>query len=85
MPPKSGGMPTVSGKDCVKALNRLGYRQVRQKGSHARLVCESRNPVTVPMHPTLDRGTMRAIIRIVEITVDEFRRCSDRIARLARK
>ncbi|WP_424670783.1 type II toxin-antitoxin system HicA family toxin [Candidatus Binatus sp.] len=45
---------------------------MRQKGSHVRLVCEGRNPVTVPMHPTLDRGTLRAIIRTVEITVDAF-------------
>jgi predicted RNA binding protein YcfA (HicA-like mRNA interferase family) len=65
-------MPTVSGHDCVKALAKLGYQQVRQKGSHVRLVCEGRNPVTVPMHPTLDRGTLRAIIRTAEITVDEF-------------
>lgn len=65
-------MPTVSGRDCVKALTKLGYRQVRQKGSHVRLVCEGRNPVTVPMHSTLDRGTLRAIIRTVEITVDAF-------------
>jgi predicted RNA binding protein YcfA (HicA-like mRNA interferase family) len=65
-------MPTVSGHDCVKALAKLGYRRVRQKGSHVRLVCDGRNPVTVPMHPTLDRGTLRAIIRTVEITVDQF-------------
>jgi predicted RNA binding protein YcfA (HicA-like mRNA interferase family) len=72
MPPGSSGLPNISGRDCVKALNSLGYREVRQKGSHVRLVCEGRNPVTVPMHPTLDRGTLRAIIRTVEITVDEF-------------
>jgi predicted RNA binding protein YcfA (HicA-like mRNA interferase family) len=72
MPQKSHGVPIVSGEDCVKALEKLGYRPVRQKGSHVRLACESRNPVTVPMHPMLDRGTLRAIIRTVEITVDEF-------------
>ena len=72
MAPRSSGVHTVSGRDCIKALNKLGYRQVRQKGSHVRLVCEGHNPVTVPMHPTLDRGTLRAIIRTVEITVDEF-------------
>ena len=66
-------MRTVSGHDCVKALKKLGYRQERdKKGSHVRLVCEGRNPVTVPMHPTLDRGTLRAIIRTIEITVNEF-------------
>ena len=69
MPPASNSLPGISGYDCVKALNKLGYRQVRQKGSHVRLVCQGRNPVTVPMHPTLDRGTLRAIIRTVEITV----------------
>ena len=68
----SNEMPIVSGKECVKALGKLGYRQVRQKGSHVRLVCEGRNPVTVPIHPTLDRGTLRAIIRTVEISVAEF-------------
>ena len=72
MPPASNSLPGISGYDCVKALNKLGYRQVRQKGSHVRLVCQGRNPVTVPMHPTLDRGTLRAIIRTVEITVVEF-------------
>jgi predicted RNA binding protein YcfA (HicA-like mRNA interferase family) len=72
MPARSIGVPTVSGSECVKALGKLGYRQVRQKGSHIRLVCDGRNPVTVPMHPTLDRGTLRAIIRTVEITVAEF-------------
>ncbi len=72
MPPRSSGLPVISEQDCVKALNKLGYRNVRQKGSHVRLVCEGRNPVTVPMHVTLDSGTLRAIIRTVEITVDEF-------------
>jgi predicted RNA binding protein YcfA (HicA-like mRNA interferase family) len=72
MPARSIGVPIVSGRDCVKALAKLGYRQARQKGSHVRLVCDGRNPVTVPMHPTLDRGTLWAIIRTVEITVDEF-------------
>ena len=64
----SGSQTSAARKSAAK----LGYRQVRQKGSHVRLVCEGRNPVTVPMHPTLDRGTLRAIIRTVEITVDEF-------------
>jgi len=28
--------------------------------------------VTVPLHPTLDRGTLRSIIRAAKLTVDEF-------------
>ena len=69
---KSGSLPVISGRACAGALAKVGYRQVRQKGSHVRLICEGRNPVTVPLHNTLDRGTLRSIIRTVEITVAEF-------------
>ncbi|MGH8013624.1 MAG: type II toxin-antitoxin system HicA family toxin [Candidatus Binataceae bacterium] len=62
----------ISGDDCVRALLKLGYRDARQKGSHVRLVCEGRNSVTVPPHNTLDRGTLRSIIRTVDISVEEF-------------
>jgi predicted RNA binding protein YcfA (HicA-like mRNA interferase family) len=53
-------------------LAKLGYTVLRQKGSHARLVCSVRSPVTVPMHHEIDRGTLRSIIRTAEISVEEF-------------
>ena len=65
-------LPVISGADCVRALQRVGYVEVRRRGSHARLWCESRPPVTVPLHRTLDRGTLRSIIRACELSVDEF-------------
>ncbi|MEK7793794.1 MAG: type II toxin-antitoxin system HicA family toxin [Candidatus Hydrogenedentota bacterium] len=46
----------------MKALEKAGYAVTRQRGSHVRLVATGRNAVTVPMHKTLDRGTLRAII-----------------------
>jgi len=45
---------------------------LRKKGSHVRLVCEGRAPVTVPTHHTLDRGTLRSIIRTADLTVEQF-------------
>jgi predicted RNA binding protein YcfA (HicA-like mRNA interferase family) len=65
-------LPVISGDQCVRALVILGYRHARQKGSHVRLVCAGRNPVTVPLHDTPDRRNFRSIIRTVDITVDEF-------------
>jgi predicted RNA binding protein YcfA (HicA-like mRNA interferase family) len=62
----------ISGAECVAALSRLGYRVLRQKGSHVRLVAPGRPPVTVPMHAELDRGTLRSIIRTVDVSVEEF-------------
>lgn len=65
-------LPVISGEECIRTLEKLGYRRARQKGTHVRLVCEGRSPVTVPLHDTLDRGTLRSILRIVDVSVDDF-------------
>jgi predicted RNA binding protein YcfA (HicA-like mRNA interferase family) len=45
----------------------------RQRGSHIVLVRENpKNTVIVPNHKELDRGTLRAIIRQADLTVEEF-------------
>jgi predicted RNA binding protein YcfA (HicA-like mRNA interferase family) len=65
-------LPVVSGAACIAALERLGYGIVRQKGSHVRLHCSGRTPVTVPLHAELDRGTLRSILRTAGVQADEF-------------
>ena len=67
-----GALPVLSGAECIAALAKVGYRPVRQKGSHVRLAAPGRRPVTVPLHDELDRGTLRSILRAVEIEVDTF-------------
>jgi predicted RNA binding protein YcfA (HicA-like mRNA interferase family) len=66
------GLPLVSGDEAIKAFGRLGYRTVRQEGSHVRMKCEGRQPLTVPRHRELKRGTLRALIRDGGFTVEEF-------------
>ena len=68
MPP----LPVISGTTCIVTLSKLGYTVLRQKGSHVRLVCPTRPPVTVPLHREIDRGTLRSIIRTAEVSVEEF-------------
>ncbi|HEV2447075.1 MAG TPA: type II toxin-antitoxin system HicA family toxin [Candidatus Sulfopaludibacter sp.] len=68
MPP----LPVLSGAEVVAIPAKAGYRKVRQKGSHVRLLAAGRPPVTVPLHQTLDRGTLRAIIRAADLSVEEF-------------
>jgi predicted RNA binding protein YcfA (HicA-like mRNA interferase family) len=55
-------------------LERLGFRYQRQRGSHASYAHADGRIVTVPIHPTRDvsRGTLREIIRIAGISVEEF-------------
>jgi predicted RNA binding protein YcfA (HicA-like mRNA interferase family) len=71
----SDKLPVISGRDCVKALQQAGFFIDRQKGSHIILRREDPPParsVVVPDHKTLDRGTLRGIIRQAGITVDQF-------------
>lgn len=63
----------VSGQDCVKALEKIGFYFKRQEGSQ--IVLRRDDPfsqVIVPNHRELDRGTLRAIIRQAGMSVDEF-------------
>ena len=65
-------LPVISGDECIKALERLGYYVARTKGDHIRLRCSGRNPISIPRHRELDPGTLRSIIRTAELSVKEF-------------
>lgn len=72
----SGGLPTVSGRRVVRALETAGFVVERISGSHHLLVHRD-NParaVTVPVHGSRDLkpGTLRAIIRQAGLSVAEF-------------
>lgn len=52
----------------VKALGRLGYRVVRQSGSHIRLQCDDpAHSITVPEHRPIKVGTLSAILTDVAV------------------
>jgi predicted RNA binding protein YcfA (HicA-like mRNA interferase family) len=66
-------LPSVSGRECVKALGKLGFYFKRQEGSH--IILRKDEPfaqIVIPDHKELDRGTLRAIIRQADVSVDEF-------------
>ncbi len=66
-------LPQVSGADVVRALQKIGFTVRRQHGSH--IIMRRDNPfaqTVVPNHRQIDRGTLRAILRQTEITVDKL-------------
>jgi len=66
-------LPTVSGGDCIKVLEKIGFVVYRQRGSHITLVRQNPSTqITVPNHKTPAKGTLRTIIRDVGLTVEEF-------------
>lgn len=67
-------LPTISGREVVKALGQLRYEVDHQTGSHIilRQRVEPYRRLTVPAHKELAKGTLRAIIREAGLTRDEF-------------
>jgi predicted RNA binding protein YcfA (HicA-like mRNA interferase family) len=61
----------VSGEQLATALARLGYREVRQTGSHIRMKGGrgGEEPVTVPRHKSLKVGTLSGILDDVCIQI----------------
>jgi predicted RNA binding protein YcfA (HicA-like mRNA interferase family) len=53
----------VDAAELIKVLSRVGYRIVRQSGSHIRLQCaEPSHSITVPNHRPLRIGTLASIL-----------------------
>ncbi len=65
----------VSGEEAVRALERLGFVQVRQRGSH--VILKKQTPegevgCVVPLHRELAVGTLLRILKQARVSPDQF-------------
>lgn len=68
-------LPRLSGKEVIKALSKVGFVSVRQRGSHVIMIKETeqgKRSTVVPVHPEVDMGTLLEIIRQAGLTREEF-------------
>lgn len=69
-------LPVVSGKETVRALTKVGFKKVGQRGSHIKLkgfAKGRKRTVIVPDHKVIRKGTLRnGIIKPAGLTVKEF-------------
>ncbi len=68
-------LPHLSGREIIRALERLGFAQARQRGSH--VVMKKSTPegsigCVVPMHDEVAIGTLRSILKQAKVSADEF-------------
>ena len=64
-------LPKISGAQAIRIFECLGFRVVRQKGSHVVLRKENRGCV-IPIHKELAIGTLKSAIKQAGITAEEF-------------
>ena len=65
----------VSGREAIRTLEKLGFEQVRQRGSH--VILKRQTPrgdigCVVPLHRELAIGTLRGILKQAGVTPEEF-------------
>ena len=65
----------LSGKQIVKALERIGFVQARQRGSHVVMkkdLQEGAVGCVVPMHKEVTTGTLHTLLKQANVSIDEF-------------
>jgi len=64
-------LPVVSGEETVRALAKLGFQVVRQRGSHIVLRKNDLGCV-IPDHKELKAGTLSGILKQANVSVSAF-------------
>jgi predicted RNA binding protein YcfA (HicA-like mRNA interferase family) len=66
-------VPLLKPREVVKAFRKLGWDVTRQKGSHIILTKEGHiATLSIPDHPEVARGTLRALIARAGLTFEDF-------------
>ena len=68
-------LPIIKDKQLIKVLNKLGFVKHRQGGtSHLVMIHLDGRRTIIPIHSGKDipRGTLKAILRDIEITNNDF-------------
>lgn len=67
-------LPSVSGAETVKALEKAGWTVNRSKGSHVIMTKAGKTAnVCVPQHSEIKKPTLKNILQAAEITANEFK------------
>lgn len=69
-----GSVPVLKPREAVSLLEALGFREVRQRGSHKQFRHADGRSTTVPFHASRDISPvlLRRIAREIGLTLDEF-------------
>lgn len=69
-------LPSLKSNEIVKILHKLGFRKVRQKGSHAFFSHPSGKTTVVPIHQgrNIGKGLLHSILHDIQISPEEFKK-----------
>ncbi|MBW4496924.1 MAG: type II toxin-antitoxin system HicA family toxin [Oscillatoria princeps RMCB-10] len=68
-------LPRISGQEAIRTLERMGFIQVRQTGSHVVLKRQTEDGeivCVVPLRRELKVGTLSGVLKQAQVTPEEF-------------
>ena len=68
-------LPHLSGREIIRTLERLGFVQARQRGSHVvmkKATPEGNVGCVVPLHSEVAIGTLHSILKQAKVSPGEF-------------
>jgi predicted RNA binding protein YcfA (HicA-like mRNA interferase family) len=68
-------LPSVTGRQVINALGKVGFEVARIRGSHHILIHNDGRRTVVPVHSgeTIGRGLLMQILRDCQMTREEFK------------
>ena len=69
-----GKNPVLKPEEVIRILKKLGFTEVRQKGSHKQFRHKDGRSTTVPFHKNRDISPilLKKIVKDIELTLEEF-------------
>ena len=64
-------LPHISGEEAARALEKLGFSRIRQKGSHL-IMRRGPSGCVVPMHKEIKTGTLVGVLRQAGVSAEEL-------------
>jgi predicted RNA binding protein YcfA (HicA-like mRNA interferase family) len=65
-------LPLLSGRQVVRALERLGFVEINRKGSHVKMKHQDGRMIVFPFHDEIDRFTLKGAVQDADIDLEEF-------------
>ena len=64
-------LPVFSGRNLIQLMKKMGFRVIRQKGSHVSMMKDNHKTI-VPLHDELAKGTLLGILKQCGLTKDDL-------------
>jgi predicted RNA binding protein YcfA (HicA-like mRNA interferase family) len=65
-------LPLLSGRQVLRALERLGFVEAHRRGSHVKMVHPDGRIIVFPYHDEVDRYTLKGALSDASVDIDEF-------------